>query len=97
MFFPIVVPITVGANQQKQEPLLDTLCDYTELSNEVFKNKFYEKLSTTKLGISEAFNLVSDYYEFDILKEKNKRNLIAFVEDPAYGSFKYFLKQLFSK
>jgi len=99
MFFPILVPSTLksSSNQEKQIASLETLDKYTSTSKEVFEKKFYNQFAIKKLSLLESIQLAKDFYSFDNLKEKEKKNLVAFVEDPTYGTIKFYLKQIFRK
>jgi AraC-like DNA-binding protein len=94
--FPIIISSSLGKNQAKQSPKIKTLQNYIHISNKEFERIFRESLDTNKhIGIIMASELISAFYNFDNENEKTKSMVIEFVENPEFGSIKYYFKQLF--
>jgi hypothetical protein len=94
--FPIIISSNLGKNQKVQKPKIETLQNYIHITNEEFEKHFRKNLDTNNnIGIFTATDLIRSFYNFDIVSDKEKRNVIEFVENPEYGSFKYYLKNLF--
>ena len=94
--FPIIIPSTLGKRQTPQPPKISTIENYTHLEKKVFRNHFEENLRTKAIGLFETADLIKAFYNFDRESEKNKRMVVDFVEDPDYGTWKYFFRRLFN-
>jgi hypothetical protein len=98
MFVPIIVPSSLGKNQAKKSPKIKTLQNYIHISNEEFEKLFRKNLETNdNIGIIMASDLISAFYNFDNESEKSKLNVIEFVENPEFGSFKFFFRRWFKR
>ena len=94
--FPIIISSNLGKNQKVQKPKIKTLQNYIHISNEEFEKHFRKNLDANdNIGIFTATDLIYAFYNFDNISEKEKRNVIEFVENPEYGTFKYHFKKLF--
>ena len=94
--FPIIISSNLGKNQKVQKPKIETLQNYIHISNEEFEKHFRKNLdSNDNIGIFTATDLIYAFYNFDNISEKEKQNVIEFVENPEYGTFKYHIKKLF--
>lgn len=95
--FPIIIPSNLGKNRTPQPPKIETLENYTHLTKEEFTKHFTKNIDDKSIGLLEAMDLIGILYNFDNEKEKNKRKVVDFIEDPEYGTFKYYFRKLFRK
>jgi len=94
-YFPIIIPSTLGKNQEVQLPKIQTLENYTHLSKEEFEKHFRKNLDSKNIGLFTSMSLISKFYNFDNLKESDKIDVVEFVENDEYGTVKYMFKKLF--
>jgi hypothetical protein len=94
-YFPIIIPSTLGKNQVKSLPKIQTLQEYTHLTNEEFEKHFRKNLNGKHIGLFTSMNLITKFYNFDNLKQSDKFDVVEFVENPDYGTVKYLFKKLF--
>ena len=95
-YFPILIPSTLGKNQQVKLPKIKTLENYTHLTKEDFEMHFRKNLNGENIGLFTAASLIDKFYNFDNLKESDKIDVIEFVENDEYGTVKYLFKKLFN-
>lgn len=95
--FPIIIPRNLGANQTPQPPKISTIENYTHLETSEFEKHFRKNIDSKNIGLFEAMDLINAFYNFDKESEKNKRMVIDFVEDPDYGTWKYYFGKWFKR
>jgi hypothetical protein len=57
---------------------------------------FRKNLNEKNIGLFTAASLIDKFYNFDNLKESDKIEVIEFVENDEYGTWKYIFKKLFN-
>ena len=95
--FPIIIPRNLSTNQAPQPPKISTIENYTHLESSEFESHFRKNIDSSNIGLFEAMDLINAFYNFDRETEKNKRMVIDFVEDPDYGTMKYYFRRWFKR
>jgi hypothetical protein len=95
--FPIIIPSNLGKNQKPNPPKIETLENYTHLTKEEFTKHFNKNINDKSIGLFEAMDLIGIFYNFDKETEKKKSKVVDFVEDPEYGTLKYYFRKWFKK
>lgn len=74
---------------------ISKLTDYTHVEVEEFLEHFLKNLERVRYSTSKRMiNLLTN---FDRLPEKEKYEVIEFVENPDYGTFKWKIQTLFNR
>jgi hypothetical protein len=94
--FPILIHSTLGKNQSMRLPKISTLENYTHLTKEDFEIHFRKNLNEKNIGLFTSASLIDKFYNFDNTKESDKIEVIEFVENDEYGTWKYLFKKLFN-